>query len=236
MSSAGCLRRRRDADNFLLFRGRASFVILNLFPYTSGHLLVVANRHISSLSEASSEELHEIIDLGRLAKTRCGRNIIPQDSIWDLISAAPPAPVSNTICTCTFSRDGPGIRILFPLSVKPASFLKNCRPPIKDCFPISNNMPLHLRVLRLLRAARRSGQIRQINGFTRDAGANSLLAGTQGLVFPCSTPLRRRYFLSYYPIYFDDRIFHIVASVIYPLFSGVFRTEHHETRVVTGFF
>ena len=54
--------------NFLLFRGRASYVILNLFPYTSGHLLIVANRHISSLSEASSEELHEIIELGRLCE------------------------------------------------------------------------------------------------------------------------------------------------------------------------
>ena len=39
-----------------------AFVILNLFPYTSGHLLVVANRHISSLSDADAEELHEIID------------------------------------------------------------------------------------------------------------------------------------------------------------------------------
>ena len=65
MSSAGCLQETRDAANFVLFRGRNAFVILNLFPYTSGHLLVVANRHIASLSDASPEELHEIIDLSR---------------------------------------------------------------------------------------------------------------------------------------------------------------------------
>jgi ATP adenylyltransferase len=57
-----------DAENFLIFRGPHAFVILNLFPYTSGHLLVVANRHISSLSDASSEELHEIIELSRVCE------------------------------------------------------------------------------------------------------------------------------------------------------------------------
>ena len=55
----------RDAENLLLFRGPEAFVMLNLFPYTSGHLLVIANRHISFLDDARPEELHEIIDLSR---------------------------------------------------------------------------------------------------------------------------------------------------------------------------
>jgi ATP adenylyltransferase len=59
------LEERRDEENYLLYRGRTSYVILNLFPYTSGHLLIVANRHIASLSEATPEERHEIIDLAR---------------------------------------------------------------------------------------------------------------------------------------------------------------------------
>ena len=59
-----------DEPNYLLFRGRAAYVILNLFPYTSGHLLVVANRHIPSLSEASSAELHEILPLKMHAPLR----------------------------------------------------------------------------------------------------------------------------------------------------------------------
>jgi ATP adenylyltransferase len=62
------IEENRDEANFLLFRGRASYVILNLFPYTSGHLLIVANRHISSLSDAAPEELHEIIELARLCE------------------------------------------------------------------------------------------------------------------------------------------------------------------------
>jgi ATP adenylyltransferase len=57
------LQQTRDSENLLLFRGTNAYVILNLFPYTSGHLLVVANRHISFLNDATSEELHEIIRL-----------------------------------------------------------------------------------------------------------------------------------------------------------------------------
>lgn len=55
----------RDAEHLVLFRGRHAFVILNLFPYTSGHLMCVARRHITFLADALPEELHEIIELGR---------------------------------------------------------------------------------------------------------------------------------------------------------------------------
>jgi len=62
------LEESRDQENFLLCRGRTAYVILNLFPYTSGHLLIVAKRHIPSLTEATPEELHEIIELARLSE------------------------------------------------------------------------------------------------------------------------------------------------------------------------
>ncbi len=69
-SDRGCVFCRivaenRDRENLVLFRGKTGFAILNLFPYTAGHILVVANRHISFLSEASDEELHEFIDAGK---------------------------------------------------------------------------------------------------------------------------------------------------------------------------
>ncbi len=54
-----------DRENLVLFRGKYSFILMNLYPYTSGHLLVVANRHISFLNEALPQELTEIIRLGQ---------------------------------------------------------------------------------------------------------------------------------------------------------------------------
>jgi len=71
------LQEPRDAANLVLFRGKHSFVILNLFPYTSGHLLCVANRHISCLGDATAEELHEIIDMSRQCEAALRREYSP---------------------------------------------------------------------------------------------------------------------------------------------------------------
>ncbi len=51
------------ADSLIVFRGSACFVILNLFPYNNGHLMVIPNRHISTLAAATREERAELIEL-----------------------------------------------------------------------------------------------------------------------------------------------------------------------------
>lgn len=51
----------KDRERLILVRRAHTFVILNRFPYTSGHLMVVARRHIPSLTDATSPELEEII-------------------------------------------------------------------------------------------------------------------------------------------------------------------------------
>jgi ATP adenylyltransferase len=57
-----------DADALIVFRGATCFVILNLFPYNNGHLMVVPNRHIATLVDAQPEELHEMMELTRLSE------------------------------------------------------------------------------------------------------------------------------------------------------------------------
>ncbi len=52
-------------SSLIVFRGKACYVILNLYPYNNGHLLVVPNRHIPSLAAATHEELCELIELTR---------------------------------------------------------------------------------------------------------------------------------------------------------------------------
>ena len=49
-----------DEDGLIVARGRTCYVLLNLFPYNSGHLLVCPYRHISQYDEATAEEVAEI--------------------------------------------------------------------------------------------------------------------------------------------------------------------------------
>jgi len=49
-----------DADALIVHRGVTSYVLLNLFPYNSGHILVCPYRHISTYDEATPEEVAEI--------------------------------------------------------------------------------------------------------------------------------------------------------------------------------
>jgi ATP adenylyltransferase len=47
-------------DPLVIFRGRLAYVILNRYPYNNGHLMVVPNRHVDSLTVLTPEELHEV--------------------------------------------------------------------------------------------------------------------------------------------------------------------------------
>lgn len=57
-----------DAEPLILHRGHACFVILNLFPYNNGHLMVVPNRHVGSLAGLTAEEMGELGELTRLSE------------------------------------------------------------------------------------------------------------------------------------------------------------------------
>jgi ATP adenylyltransferase len=47
--------------SLVVHRGPTCFVILNLFPYNNGHLMVVPGRHIATLGEATPDELQELM-------------------------------------------------------------------------------------------------------------------------------------------------------------------------------
>lgn len=56
------------SESLVVARADICFVVLNLYPYNNGHLLVVPNRHIGSLAETTPEELAELMVLTRRAE------------------------------------------------------------------------------------------------------------------------------------------------------------------------
>ena len=67
----GCIfcadTRPPESASLVVFEGRTAYVILNLYPYNNGHLMVVPNRHVGSLAALTAAEMNEV---GRLAQ-RC---------------------------------------------------------------------------------------------------------------------------------------------------------------------
>lgn len=62
-----CELKGRNED-LVLYRGRFCYVILNLYPYNNGHLMVVPNRHLAELVSTTTEERVELMELVRHAE------------------------------------------------------------------------------------------------------------------------------------------------------------------------
>jgi ATP adenylyltransferase len=58
-----------DETNLVLHRAEHNFVVLNLYPYISGHLLIVPNEHVGELDRASKQTTDELMDLTKRAQT-----------------------------------------------------------------------------------------------------------------------------------------------------------------------
>ncbi|MDP9169699.1 MAG: HIT domain-containing protein [Acidobacteriota bacterium] len=58
----------RDEETLIVHRGRYNFIVLNKFPYTSGHLMVVPFAHASELSAVEEAASTEMMNLARLAE------------------------------------------------------------------------------------------------------------------------------------------------------------------------
>lgn len=52
-----------SADNLIVYRGKTVFVILNKFPYNTGHAMVSPNRHVRNLEKLTEEESAEMFAL-----------------------------------------------------------------------------------------------------------------------------------------------------------------------------
>jgi ATP adenylyltransferase len=67
----------RDID-LVVLRGRHAYVILNLYPYNNGHLMVVPDRHLATLEALTADEQTELMQLSRLSEMALNEAYSPQ--------------------------------------------------------------------------------------------------------------------------------------------------------------
>lgn len=65
---AGCVlcekpKQDNDVASYILYRGGKNFVIMNIYPYNPGHLMIAPYRHVANLEDLTTEELHEHIEI-----------------------------------------------------------------------------------------------------------------------------------------------------------------------------
>jgi ATP adenylyltransferase len=68
--TTGCVfcnavKEKDDADALVVYRGKNCFVILNAFPYTPGHVMIVPYAHLDELQKLSTDAAHEMIALSQ---------------------------------------------------------------------------------------------------------------------------------------------------------------------------
>jgi len=53
----------KDKENLILYKGETSFIIMNRYPYSNGHLMAVPYKHTNSMSELTESERLELMNL-----------------------------------------------------------------------------------------------------------------------------------------------------------------------------
>ena len=67
-----------NPENLIIFPGKLAFVILNRYPYTSGHLMVVPYMHSKDMADLSDDTLLEMMQLTQKAVRVLGQEYQPQ--------------------------------------------------------------------------------------------------------------------------------------------------------------
>lgn len=68
----------RDKDNLILYRSAHNLVMLNLYPYNNGHLMVVPCRHLFSITDLSDEEALDLMKLTQLSVNSLKAAFMPE--------------------------------------------------------------------------------------------------------------------------------------------------------------
>lgn len=76
-----CTKRRepqeKDRENYILHRGDTCYILLNLFPYTNGHMMIAPYQHVASLEQLDDKSLCEMMALTRASVAALNRALSP---------------------------------------------------------------------------------------------------------------------------------------------------------------
>jgi ATP adenylyltransferase len=67
-----------DVKTLIVLRGKKNFIILNRFPYTSGHVMVVPYAHVAELSNCDAETLGEMMELAKRVQAALAAEYHPE--------------------------------------------------------------------------------------------------------------------------------------------------------------
>lgn len=71
------LKEKDSAENLVVYRGKLAAVILNKYPYNSGHSMIVPLKHVASLEKLRTDEAVEFFELTRLTAAVMKRALRP---------------------------------------------------------------------------------------------------------------------------------------------------------------
>jgi len=66
-----------DDKTFVVHRAQYNFIVMNIYPYNNGHMLIVPYEHIAEITDLDSDSLHEAADLIKLSTEILGRIFKP---------------------------------------------------------------------------------------------------------------------------------------------------------------
>jgi len=80
--SNGCIfckarKSKQDKKNHVVYRSKCSFAILNLYPYTNGHIMVAPYRHVKDIDQLSRDELLDLFEVLKISKKLLDKTLEP---------------------------------------------------------------------------------------------------------------------------------------------------------------
>ncbi len=71
------VKSKADAKNYIFLRGKLTFAVLNIYPYSNGHCLVLPIRHVNDVSKMTKAELADMMDVLIQTKNLLKNNLSP---------------------------------------------------------------------------------------------------------------------------------------------------------------